>query len=199
MEIYGKSYNVNVWRVIIKGNYPLPAAAQPLANPEDIDSYTNEQMTVVQVNNKARNMLYNAINGEEYEKISNCDIAKQMWDKLEVTYKGTNKVNETHIHMLVHDYELFQMKEGESIEEMFARFRKIISSLKAFEKPYSSGDQVRKILRSLPTTWQTKVVTLESQDPNKLSYYALCSGLCEPISFLVCSKKNDPFLNLVTI
>ncbi|XP_070039015.1 uncharacterized protein [Nicotiana tomentosiformis] len=72
--------------------------------------------------------------------------------------------------MLVHDYEFFRMKEGESIEEMFATFSKIISDLKAFGKPYSSGDQVRKLLRSLPTTWQTKVVTLESQDLNKLSY-----------------------------
>nr|XP_016495906.1 PREDICTED: uncharacterized protein LOC107814916 [Nicotiana tabacum] len=72
--------------------------------------------------------------------------------------------------MLVHDYELFSMKEGESIKEIFARFNKIISDLKVFGKPYTRGDQVRKILRSLPTTWQTKVVTLESQDLNKLSY-----------------------------
>ncbi|XP_070035000.1 uncharacterized protein [Nicotiana tomentosiformis] len=57
---------------------------------------------------------------------------EEMWDKLEVTYNGTSKVKETHINMLVHDYELFQMKEGESIEEMFARFSKIISDLKAF-------------------------------------------------------------------
>ncbi|XP_009774137.1 uncharacterized protein [Nicotiana sylvestris] len=64
-----------------------------------------------------------------------------MWDKLEVTYERTIKVKETHINMLVHDYELFQMKEGESIEEMFTRFNKIISDLKAFGKPYSSGDQ----------------------------------------------------------
>jgi len=62
------------------------------------------------------------------------------------------------------------MKEGESIEEMFARFSKIIGDLKAFCKPYSSGDQARKILRSLLTTWHTKVVTLESQDLDKLSY-----------------------------
>ncbi|XP_075077291.1 uncharacterized protein LOC142164027 [Nicotiana tabacum] len=34
--------------------------------------------------------------------------------------------------MLVHDYELFQIKEGESIEEIFARFSKIICDLKAF-------------------------------------------------------------------
>ncbi|XP_070056521.1 uncharacterized protein [Nicotiana tomentosiformis] len=57
-----------------------------------------------------------------------------MWNKREVNYEGTSKVKETHINMLVHDYKLFQMKEGESIEEMFARFSKIISDLKAFEK-----------------------------------------------------------------
>ncbi|XP_075074304.1 uncharacterized protein LOC142161950 [Nicotiana tabacum] len=127
-------------------------------------------MEVVQVNNKARNLLHNAISGEEYENISSCDTAKEMWDKPEVTYEGTSKVKETHINMLVHDCELFSMKEGESFEEMFARFSKIISDQKAFGKPYTSGDQVSKILRSLPTTWQTKVVTLESQDLNKLSY-----------------------------
>ncbi|XP_019252721.1 PREDICTED: uncharacterized protein LOC109231515 [Nicotiana attenuata] len=127
-------------------------------------------MAVVQVNAKTRNLLYNAISGEEYEKISSCDTPKEMWDKLEVTYEGTSKVKETHINMLVHDYELFQIKEGESIEEMFVKFSKIVSDLKAFGRPYSSGDQVQKILRSLPTTWQTKVVALESQDPNKLSY-----------------------------
>ncbi|XP_070013378.1 uncharacterized protein [Nicotiana sylvestris] len=170
MENFAKAYDVKVWRVIKKGNYPLPAATPPLADPEDIDSYTKEQMEVVQVNNKSRNLLHNAISGEEYEKISSCDTSKEMWDMLEVTYEGTDKIKETYINLLVHDYKLFSMKEGESIEEMFAKFSKIISDLKAFGKPYTSSDQVRKILRSLPTTWQTKVVTLESQDLNKLSY-----------------------------
>ncbi|XP_070045767.1 uncharacterized protein [Nicotiana tomentosiformis] len=170
MEIYAKSYDVKVGRVIKKGNYPLHVAAQPVADPEDINEYTYEQMAVFQVNAKARNLLYNVISGEEYKKISSCDTAKEMWDKIEVTYEGTSKVKETHINMLVHDYELLQMKEGESIEEIFTTFNKITSDLNTFGKPYTSGDQVWKILRSLPTTWQTKVVTLESQDLNKLSY-----------------------------
>ncbi|XP_070048972.1 uncharacterized protein [Nicotiana tomentosiformis] len=127
-------------------------------------------MAVVQVNAKAQNLLYNAISGEEYEKISSCDTAKKIWDKLEVTYEGTNKVKVTRINMLVHDYELFQMKDGESIEEIFARFSKIIGDLKAFGLPYSRCDQLRKFMRSLPTIWQTKVVELESQDLIKLAY-----------------------------
>ncbi|XP_070030226.1 uncharacterized protein LOC142161990 [Nicotiana tabacum] len=144
MEIFAKAYDVKVWSVIKRGNYPLPAATPPLADPEDIDLYTKEQMEVVQVNNKARNLLHNAISGEGYEKISSCDIAKEMWDKLEVTYEGTSKIKEIHINMLVHDYELFSMKKREYIEEMFARFSKIISDLKAFGKPYTSGDQLLK-------------------------------------------------------
>ncbi|XP_070043084.1 uncharacterized protein [Nicotiana tomentosiformis] len=134
-------------------------------------------MVVVQVNAKIRNLLYNAIGGEEYAKISSYDTAKEMWDKLEVTYERTSKVKETRIKLLVHDYELFQMKEEESMEEMLGRFSKIIGDLKAFGKPYSSGNQVRKILRSLPTTWKTKVVTLESQDLDKLSYDELRGDL----------------------
>ncbi|XP_070030113.1 uncharacterized protein [Nicotiana sylvestris] len=96
MKIYAKAYDVKVCRVIKKGNYPLPVAAQPPANPEDRDLYTNEQMAVVQVNNKARNLLYNAISGEEYEKFSSCDTAKEMWDKLEVTYEGAT-FEKTHL------------------------------------------------------------------------------------------------------
>ncbi|XP_070042628.1 uncharacterized protein [Nicotiana tomentosiformis] len=107
MKIYAKSYDAKVWCVIKKGNYPLLAAAQPPPDPEDIDEYTDEQMAVVHVNDNARNLPYNAISGEEYEKISSCDTTKEMWDKLEVTYEGTDKVKETHINMLVHDHELF--------------------------------------------------------------------------------------------
>ncbi len=46
----------------------------------------------------------------------------------------------------VHEYDLFQMKDGERIEEMFERFSKIINSLDSLGKPYEAGDIVRKIL-----------------------------------------------------
>ncbi|XP_019251052.1 PREDICTED: uncharacterized protein LOC109229964 [Nicotiana attenuata] len=141
-----------------QGNYPLPTAksdkkaeGQTSTDPEDIDDYSDEQMAVIQANAKARNLLYNAISGEEYEKILSCYTAKEMWVKLQVTYEGTSKVKETRIDLLVHDYELFHMKEGEFIEEIFARFSKIIGDLKAFSRSRSSDEQVRKILRSLPT------------------------------------------------
>ncbi|XP_070032567.1 uncharacterized protein [Nicotiana tomentosiformis] len=146
-------------------------------DPLELDDYTDEQAAVIIIDAKAKNLLYNAISGEEYKKISSCETAKEMWDKLEVTYEGTNKVKETRINLLVWDYELFQMKDGESVEEMFSMFSKILGDLKSFGRPIKNGEQVRKILRSLPIIWQSKVIASECQDLDKISYDELKGDL----------------------
>ncbi|XP_075086235.1 uncharacterized protein LOC142168956 [Nicotiana tabacum] len=69
------------------------------------------------------------------------------------------------------------MKDGESIEEIFSRFSKILGGLKSFGRPIKSGEQVRKILRSLSTIWKPKVITLECQDLEKMSYDELRGNL----------------------
>ncbi|XP_070031588.1 uncharacterized protein [Nicotiana tomentosiformis] len=159
METYTMSYDIKVWRVIKKENFLVPSKNDEdgrgivSTDPLDLDDYIDEQVVVITVNAKAKNLMYNAISGEECEKISSCETAKEMWDKLEVTYEGTNKVKETRINLLVCDYELFQMKDGESVEEMFSRFSQILGDLKSLGRPIKSGEQVRKILRSLPTIW----------------------------------------------
>ena len=50
----------------------------------------------------------------------------------------------------MHKYELFKMKEGEGIQEMFDRFNDILNGLKALGKTYSIFVLVRKVLRALP-------------------------------------------------
>ncbi|XP_070002690.1 uncharacterized protein LOC142165929 [Nicotiana tabacum] len=169
--------------MIKKGTLPIPPKKDDNGqvivsiDPLDLDDYTNEQVAVITVNAKAKNLLYNAISGGEYEKISSCETTKAVWDKLEVTYEGTNKVKETRINLLVREYELFQMKDGESVEEMFSRFSKILGDLKSFGRPIKSGEYVRKILRRLPTIWQPKVIALECQDLDKMSYDELRGDL----------------------
>nr|XP_009612469.1 uncharacterized protein LOC104105783 [Nicotiana tomentosiformis] len=126
MKTYTTSYDIKVWRMIKKGNLPIhpkkDANGQVIisTDPLDLDDYTDEQAVVITINAKAKYLLYNAISGEEYKNISSCETAKEMWKKMEVTYEGTNKVKETRINLLVRDYELFQMKDGESVEEMFS-------------------------------------------------------------------------------
>ncbi|GAV75517.1 UBN2 domain-containing protein, partial [Cephalotus follicularis] len=97
----------------------------------------------------------------EFNRISSCDTAKEMWDLLEVTYEGTNQVKESKISMLVHEYKLFLMHDNESISDMFTRVTTIFSSLKNVGKSYPDQELVRKILRFLPNSWTQKVTAIE--------------------------------------
>ena len=83
--------------------------------------------------------------------------AKKIWNRLEVTYKGTNQVKESKINMLVYKYELFKIEHDESIIEMFTHFTDIINDLKSLGKFYSNSDLVRKILRSLSDRKSTRL------------------------------------------
>ncbi|VFQ60094.1 unnamed protein product [Cuscuta campestris] len=105
---------------------------------------------------KAINMLHCAVNPDDYRKMSYCTTAKEKWDKLEVTYEGTDQVHEAKINFLTQEYEMFRMKEGEKIDDIFDRFSKIINDLHALKKSYSNKDLVRKILRSLTPEWHSK-------------------------------------------
>ena len=69
---------------------------------------------------------------------------------LKVTHKGTAKVKEIMINMLLHYYELFTIKDDESINMMLDHVAKITNGLTSFGRPISSSDKVKKILRSLP-------------------------------------------------
>jgi len=48
--------------------------------------------------------------------------------------------------MFVHQYELFRMKEDESIETMYSRFQTLVSGLQNLKKSYVASDHVNKIL-----------------------------------------------------
>ncbi|VFQ79611.1 unnamed protein product [Cuscuta campestris] len=86
--------------------------------PKTEDEFDAEDIKKVEKYAKAINMLYCAVNPDDYRKISCCTIAKEMWDKLEVTYEGTDQVREAKIDFLTQEYEMFRMKEGEKIDDI---------------------------------------------------------------------------------
>ena len=70
-------------------------------------------------------------------------------------------MRETKANMLVSEYEVFHMKDNESISEMYARLSLITNGLKSLGKNYSEYELIRKILRSLTSVWHTKVTVIE--------------------------------------
>ena len=104
-----------------------------------------------------------------------------MFASLCANYKGSKKVREAKALMLVHQYELFKMKDDESIEEMYSRFQTLVSGLQILKKSYVASDHVSKILRSLPARWRPKVTSIEeAKDLNTLSHQKESKSIALP-------------------
>ncbi|VFQ59836.1 unnamed protein product [Cuscuta campestris] len=156
MRIYIRSTNFQLWLVIKNGEeIPMKKVGETTV-PRTENEFDAEDIKKIENYAKAINMLYCAVNPDDYRKISCCTTAKEMWDKLEVMYKGTDQVREAKIDFLTQEYEMFRMKEGEKIDDMFDRFSKIINDLHALKKSYTNKDLVRKILQSLTPEWRSK-------------------------------------------
>nr|GEV22329.1 reverse transcriptase domain-containing protein [Tanacetum cinerariifolium] len=65
------------------------------------------------------------------------------------------------INLLVQQYEQFTISEEESLDNAFAKFNTIITSLKALDEGFSSNNYVRKFLRASHLKWRTKVTAIE--------------------------------------
>ncbi|GJT78056.1 zf-CCHC domain-containing protein [Tanacetum coccineum] len=81
-------------------------------------------------------------------------------------------------NLLVQQYEQFTIPKEESIDNAFARFNTIITSLKALDEGFSSKNYVRKFLRALHPKWRAKVTSIEeSKDLTSLSLDELIGNL----------------------
>ncbi|GJX33093.1 hypothetical protein Tco_0242948, partial [Tanacetum coccineum] len=89
-----------------------------------------------------------------------------------------SQVKDNKIDLLVQQYEQFIISEDESIDNAFARFNTIVTSLKALDEGYSSKNYVRKFLRALHPKWRAKVTEIkESKDLTSLSLIKLVGNL----------------------
>ncbi|MQL73049.1 hypothetical protein Taro_005400 [Colocasia esculenta] len=90
---------------------------------------------------------------KEFKHISACKSSMEMWEKLRITYEGTDMVKETKIDILVTQYERFQMQSGETITQMYSRFTDIINGLAGLEKIYEMGDMTSKTTKTKEEQW----------------------------------------------
>ncbi|XP_058787460.1 uncharacterized protein LOC131661835 [Vicia villosa] len=168
-----------MWSIIETGNFtPMTVAtdAAPAA-PKPQALWTPEEKNQVLLNSKAQFILSCALSREEYDRIEECNTAKEIWDNLEIHHEGTSHVKEERIDMGVKKFETFEMKEDETIDEMFSRFTIIINELRSLGKTYSPHERIRKLLRCLPKVWRPMVTAItQAKDLTSLPVEELVEG-----------------------
>ncbi|GKC44691.1 zf-CCHC domain-containing protein, partial [Tanacetum coccineum] len=177
-ETYVKSKDLDIWHII--GDFP-PIQYNPETKKDEtvsFDKQNNDLKKKLAKNNEAKMVIYNALPRKEYERIFMCKTAKEIWDTLLITHQGNSQVKDNKIDLLVQQYEQFTIPKEESIDNAFARFNTIITSLKALDEGFSSKNYVRKFLRALHPKWRAKVTAIEeSKDLTSLSLDELIGNL----------------------
>ncbi|GJY06902.1 hypothetical protein Tco_0373956 [Tanacetum coccineum] len=162
------------------GDFP-PIQFNPETKKDEIVSFHKQNDDLkkkLAKNNEAKMIIYNALPHKEYERIFMCQTAKEIWDTLLITHQGNNQVKANKIDLLVQQYEQFMIPEKESIDNVFAKFNTIITSLKALDEGFSSKNCVRKFLRALHPKWRAKVTAIEeSKNLTTLSLDELIGNL----------------------
>ena len=141
------------------------AAGAPRIIPKPRSEWTLEEKKRANLDNQARNVLYQTLDRGMFSKVKSCKTAKEIWEKLAMICEGTEQIKENKLTLAAQKFENFKMKPGETLDQLDGRFTDIVNELTALGKEYTPREMALKVLRSLPKEWDMKVVAMrESKD-----------------------------------
>ncbi|XP_070036328.1 uncharacterized protein [Nicotiana tomentosiformis] len=151
--------NSELWDVICDGPFlPTKNLGDPaVAIPKTRKEFNDADRKAVEKNFRSKKILVCGIGADEYNRILACQSAKEIWEALQIAHEGTTQVKQSKIDMLTTEYELFRMKDDESIQDMHTRFTSFINELYSIGETIPRNKLVKKILSVLPSSWESKV------------------------------------------
>ena len=109
------------------------------------------------------------MSSDAFHRISHVETAKEAWMILEITYEGTKKVKDIKLQMLTTRFEELKMGDDDAFDSFCGKLNEIVIVKLNLGKKIEGSKVVRKILRSLPESFRTKVTTIEeSKDTNEI-------------------------------
>ncbi|WJZ87438.1 hypothetical protein VitviT2T_006817 [Vitis vinifera] len=127
---------------------------------------------------KVKNYLFQAIDRNIMETILNKETGKHIWDSMKQKYQGSTRVKRAQLQALRREFEVLQMKEGESVDEYFARTLTIANKMKIHGESMKQVVIIEKILRSMTSRFDYVVCSVEeSNDLDTLTIDELQSSL----------------------
>ncbi|XP_070039781.1 uncharacterized protein [Nicotiana tomentosiformis] len=116
MEDFLTAEDYELWTLVNQGPLiPTKQNTQTETVPNDPSEFVATDFRMIEKNAKAKKILIYRLGPDEYNRISVCSNAKQIWDVLQTAHEGTNQVKRSRIELLIRNYELFSMKESEPI------------------------------------------------------------------------------------
>ena len=96
--------------------------------------WTDTEKKAVQLDKKAKNILFMSLEDELFENVVNYRIAEEIWEALLIMHEGIEEVRENKKSLLTQQYEMFSHIPGENITATYERFNILLNSLRSFGK-----------------------------------------------------------------
>jgi hypothetical protein len=111
MTTYIKGQDYLIWKIIVNGPHVPTKIVEEQEIPKQETEWDENDVKLIELNYKAMNCLYCAFDSNEFDEISSCNSAKEIWERLEATYEEASQ--ESKMSMLVHDHKLPQIEKDE--------------------------------------------------------------------------------------
>ncbi|XP_013639207.1 PREDICTED: uncharacterized protein LOC106344355 [Brassica oleracea var. oleracea] len=127
---------------------------------------------------KAKNYLFASIDKTVLKTIAKKETSKDIWESLKTKYQGNKRVQSAQLQRLWRNFEVLEIKEGDSITEYFSRVMVVANDMRNLGEDMPDDKIVEKILRTLVERFTYIVCAIgESKDIKDLSVDELQSSL----------------------
>ncbi|XP_075665564.1 uncharacterized protein LOC142635260 [Castanea sativa] len=118
MKAFLKSIDERVW-LYVENGWKRPTIA--------LGEWSIAQKEAASFNSNAMNVIFNAVSMEEFNRISNVEIAHTAWNILQTVHEGTKAVKINKLQQLTSRFESIRMFEDESFDEFYAKLNDIVN------------------------------------------------------------------------
>jgi hypothetical protein len=150
MRAYLIGLHTGRWEIVCSGFEP----------PEKPKEPTNEEVTAIHHNGQATSIRLSALDGNEYNRVMNEDVAKRIWDTLHLAREGVDKVRRVKIDLLMAKLNRFVIVDGEGPQEMFDRLMTLVGQIRGYGGDELDDHKVVKIMLEAYSPRNETVVSL---------------------------------------
>jgi hypothetical protein len=131
--------------------------------PDTLDHVTQGELQRYEINYNALNLITTALGRNVYDRVAHLETAHDVWLKLCNTYEGSSEIKFSRRDTYNRQYQTFSQKPGEFLDDCFARFESIVSSLRSCGPvAYSDNERAKQLLYALDgSVWGMKITGLE--------------------------------------
>jgi hypothetical protein len=130
---------------------------------DTLNNVTQGELQMYKNNYKALNLITTTLGRNVYDRVAHLETAHDVWLKLCNTYEASSEIKSSLRDTYNKRYQTFSQKPGESLDDCFARFESIVSSLcSCGPLAYSYNERAKQLLYALDDfVWGIKNTALE--------------------------------------